>query len=68
MEFIKIVAKGTIDDKMLDLQQEKIENIQKVLCLNVLESRGTVKDILEFFGKATSVRGGGFRVQLDNGK
>lgn len=53
---------------MLDLQKEKSEKIQKVLSLNVLESRDTVKDILGFFGKVTTVKGGGFRVELDRGK
>jgi hypothetical protein len=53
---------------MLELQKDKTEKIQKVLSLNVLESRDTVKDILKFFGKVTSVKGGGFRVELDGGK
>lgn len=65
VEFIKVVAKGTIDSKMLDLQKSKTANIQQVLSLNVLESRDTVKDILGFFGKVTSVEGGGFRVEVD---
>lgn len=68
MEFIKIVAKGTFDVKMLNLQQAKTENIQKVLSNNVLESRDTVKDILGFFGKVITLPGGGLRVEPDNGK
>lgn len=68
VEFIKVVAKGTIDDKMLALQKEKTKNIQQVLSLNVLESRDTVKDILGFFGNVTTVEGGGFRVELNPGK
>lgn len=68
VEFIKLVAKGTIDMKMLELQQKKTENINTVLSNNVLESRDTVQDILEFFGQVTVVEGGGFRVELDDSK
>ena len=68
VEFIKMVAKGTLDMKMLQLKQEKTENIKTVLSNNVLESRDTVKDILGFFGPVTAVEGGGFRVELDKGK
>lgn len=62
-----MVAKGTLDMKILQLQQEKTKKINMVLSNNVQDSRDTVKDILGFFGEVTVVEGG-FRVELDKGK
>ncbi|GLI74314.1 hypothetical protein PoHVEF18_002551 [Penicillium ochrochloron] len=66
VEFVKIVAKGTIDEnKLLQLQHEKTEKIRNVISQPVLENRKAFEEILKAFGNVTEVKGGGFRLELD---
>ncbi|KAJ5160214.1 DNA repair helicase rad5-16 [Penicillium canariense] len=68
VECVRLVAKETIDEKMISLQEKKTREIQNVISLRILESRDTVRDILEFFGEVTQVEGGGFRLTRTSGE
>ncbi|KAJ5152172.1 hypothetical protein N7492_010467 [Penicillium capsulatum] len=62
MECIKLVAAGSYDQRMLDIQKRKAKNIDEFMNLKVLEDRATIKELLGYFGTVKDVRGGGFRI------
>lgn len=68
VECVKVIAKDTVDEKMLELQQLKSEEIEGVMNLKVLEGRDTIKRLLELFGEVHDAKGGGFTVTRDRKK
>ncbi|KAJ5690017.1 hypothetical protein N7462_004409 [Penicillium macrosclerotiorum] len=63
VEYIKIIANGTIDEKLLDLQKEKTKKIQEVISFKVLEDRDSIKELLRIFFDIEE-RGKGFKISL----
>lgn len=62
MECIKLLAKGSFDERMLDIQKRKTMNIERVISQKILEDRATIKELLGYFGDVKDVKGGGFEV------
>lgn len=62
MQFVKLVAGGTIDDKLLAMQKDKSRKIQEVISPEVLAGRDTDKQLLEWFGEIQQVKGGGIKI------
>lgn len=65
VECVKVIAKDTVDEKMLELQQLKSEEIESIMSLKALEGRDTIKRLLELFGEVHEAKGGGFKVIRD---
>lgn len=50
VEFVLLVIKDTIDDYMLDMQQEKTVEIENTMGEKVLKQRESIKDLIKMFG------------------
>ena len=62
VEVVKLVANATIDSRMLEIQEGKMEQIRHVMSLKVLEGRDTVRQLLRVIGEVQDVEGGGVKV------
>lgn len=58
VEIVKIVVEDTIDVYMMDLQQEKIKNIEEAIGDEVLAGRNTTEELMKIFGEVEHVEGG----------
>lgn len=51
VEVVRLAIKDTIDDRILEMQQEKTKNTDAIFHTNVLNDRDTVLKLLEYFGE-----------------
>ncbi|RJE26305.1 helicase [Aspergillus sclerotialis] len=63
VQFVKLVIKDTIDEYMLDMQQEKTVEINNTIGDDVLKQRNTIRELMRMFGYGR--KGHGFRVVPD---
>ena len=54
---MRIIAKETIDERMLAIQRAKTKEIQAFMSQSVLNSRASVKELLSCFGEVTEFNG-----------
>ena len=60
MEFVRLIAKSTIDEYMFKLQQKKLKEINQYISQKNLMSRDTLKELLSMFGDVREESGFGF--------
>jgi hypothetical protein len=60
VEFVKLIAKNTIDEYMFKLQQRKLKEINQYIGQKNLMSRNTLKELLSMFGDVNEEPGFGF--------
>lgn len=59
VEIVKIVVQGTIDDYMMQLQEEKNKNIEEAIGDKALTGRSTTLELMTMFGEVAEVPEGG---------
>lgn len=67
MEIVKLIAKGTIDDWMHDLQERKSKKISEYISEKNLMQLDTLKELLAGWGDINEADGGGYLISW-NGK
>lgn len=63
VEIVKIVVKGTIDDYMTQLQEEKNKNIEEAIGDKALTGRSTTLELMAMFGEVEEVPEGGLVIR-----
>lgn len=66
VEIVKLVAKDTIDDYMMNLQKMKLKDIEGAIGDATLPSAGEEGHLLELFGEIEHLPGGGFFIHPKN--
>jgi SNF2 family DNA or RNA helicase len=67
VEIVKLVAKDTIDDYMMDLQKMKNKEIEGAIGDSTLPSAGVEGQLVDHFGSVEHLPGGGFVIRQKQG-
>lgn len=65
MEYVKLMAKDTIDEWIFDLQNKKTKEINKYISNQNFMTRDTIKELLAMFGDVSEGPDGGFWVKTN---
>ncbi|KAI9928382.1 hypothetical protein MW887_002421 [Aspergillus wentii] len=60
VEFVKIVIRNSVDDRIMKLQRQKTKEINGTIGEGVLEGRETIMELIKMFGTVQEHAGGGF--------
>jgi SNF2 family DNA or RNA helicase len=63
VEIVKIVVEATIDTYMIQLQEEKSQNIDEAMGEKALTGRNTVLELMKIFGEVVHLEGGGIEIR-----
>lgn len=66
MEYVRLMAKDTIDEWIFDLQVKKTKEINKYISKKNFMVRDTIGELLAMFGDVTEGPGGGFWIRTNN--